>query len=110
MTLFNSEKFWGYANEPMPKVRTPKDNVGGENKNYWSAQGFTKEEQRGVPNLRILYNQLLNKTLQLMGVERFEELPADFPVQDTWIANQLLERRRQNANKDSSPVEGNELE
>jgi hypothetical protein len=91
MTLFNSEKFWGYANEPIPKKPGPKDSVG-KTHDVWGE--FTREERAEITNLRILYNQLLNKTLQLMNVERFEQLPDDFPTQETWIRQQLLDRRK----------------
>lgn len=101
MTLFNSEKFWGYANEPMPKK---KESVYEDH----SWDEFTKEERSFLPYLRREYNILLNKTLQLKGVERFEELPNDFPTQDTWIKTQLRERRKRLEEERAKDKEGSD--
>ena len=95
-TLFNSEKFWGYANEPLPKKHVPPDNVGAGD--TWAE--FTKEERTFIGFLRIEYNKLLNKTLKLAGVEKFEELPENFPTEVSWIKGQLHERRKRKATEE----------
>jgi uncharacterized phage protein (TIGR02220 family) len=91
LTLFNSEKFWGYANEPLAKKKVEV----GSNAGYWSE--FTKEERSLITYLTIEYNKLLNKTLKLSGVDRFEQLPEGFLTQDSWIKEQLYERRKKRA-------------
>ncbi|MCK7475627.1 MAG: conserved phage C-terminal domain-containing protein [Rhodopseudomonas palustris] len=96
-TLFNSEKFWGYANEPLPKKHVPTDNVGAS-EDRWSE--FSKEERTFIGYLRIEYNKLLNKTLKLAGVERFEELPDNFMTEEAWIKAQLYERRKRLAKEE----------
>ena len=102
LTLFNTEKFWGYANEPIVK----KKREVGSNAGYW--EEFTKEERTHINELRIEYNQLLNKTMKLLNIERRENVgPEILPLQDNWIRQQLYERRKKNAEEErGEPVGG----
>jgi len=92
-TLFSTSKFWGYVNEPRPKIKlTEQQRMDKQRDPYWA---FNADEKKKIPKLKKEYKEKLRETMREKGWLTEDEVDwMKIPSETDFIKNKLREVRK----------------